>query len=112
MKMDMIHGRGTLVEEGCSEWGYEQPVDWLTLIGRVLVEDAAIHFSHLVASFSWLESQYFMTLVLHFIGLNYELVIEECDEGLAVEMRWLFKFSLWLALDPCQKGLMQGWWRG
>ena len=35
-----------------------------------------------------------MPLVLHFIGLNYELVIEECDEGLAVEMRWLFKFSL------------------
>ena len=31
--------------------------------------------------------------------------------SLVVEMRWFFKFSLWLALDPCQKGLTQGRWR-
>ena len=94
MKMDMIRGRRTLGEKGYSNRGYEKPVDRLPLTGQVLVEATAIHLSHLVASSSWLESQYLMTLVLHFIGLNYELVIEECDEGLAIEMRWLFKFSL------------------
>ena len=76
----------------------------LPLTGRVSVKECATNpLSHPVASSSQLEcpisrltvdrvsiavrlSKYFMPLVLHFIGLNYELVIEECDEG-----QWLLK---------------------
>ena len=79
-------------------------LDRLPLTGRVSVEECATNpLSHPVASSSRLEcpisrltvgrvsvavrlSKYFMPLVLHFIGLINELVIEKCDEG-----QWLLK---------------------
>ena len=51
--------------------GTDRLIEFRLSIGR----GSVLHLSHLVGCSSWLESQYFMTLVLHFVRLHYELVI-------------------------------------
>ena len=66
----------TVLVKGMSNRSSKEGTDRLVTLDRSSTNRVyPLHLSHIVGCNVILESQYFMTVVLHFIGLNYELVI-------------------------------------